>query len=230
MFHKILHLRPDHINLARLAKLNRESHLKLLSKQPYLMSKQFDNKIAYRMSGESPEDVISAGGFIEKGNLCVSNTETGLNSGSVCFSLLPQICTIFYKQALEKSKHNTAFIYAMPLNGTFVIPGKEWSEVISPGAFPLPNSWFVRKVENISLEGQVTLGPIRIHGHEHHHVEAGEHFDLYLKNKLIRPDESYAGEDMTYFDIEKFHTSYTKQHLQEVEEHYNTVAKLRYKR
>jgi len=192
------------------------------------MTKHFSGKILYTASRLTPEEIIAAGGITENGKPCVINTETGHNDGCVAFSLLPQVTTLFCQQEAERSTHNQVHIYAFPFIGEFICPGKQWYEVISPSAFPLPNWWLARKVEKIDYDGNVRLGPLRGQFGHIGSLQRGEDFHHYLNNTLIQPDKHYGDESITLHDVDSIATPYAKNFLKEVSNHYQSTLNIRY--
>lgn len=202
----------------------------MLEKYPYIMQKQFNGQVVYCLRGESPEELGKAGAlypFVK--DLWLSNTSSGDNTGSVCFSLLPEVPTIFYPSTISKSRNKEAYLYAFPLHGPFLLPGGPWRQIISPGVFPLPYAWRARKMLGVEPDKQVPgvdrvkLGPLQGEG-VFAQTPSCHRFLAYLNTKedlLIKPAELRGSEDHPQeFDISD--TELTERFQDEIEAHYRS--------
>jgi hypothetical protein len=190
----------------------KESSLKaMVDKYPKIMQCHFDGLIAYCLRGETPEELRRAGALYPwVKELWLSNTGSGDNTGSVCFSLLPEVTTLFTSSASSKGGQRQPYLYAFPLHGNFLVPGGRWRQIISPGAFPLPAVWRARQLLGVESDKiilgreRVKLGPLTGAGE----FKAGScpRFLAYLneaEHLLIKPQELPGSDDFPQeFDIE----------------------------
>lgn len=218
---------PNPQNIAQLTKIRNNSQKELLTRQPYLMQEKFQGKIVYTACRMTPEEVIARGGITEGGKPTVINTETGHNDGCVSFSLSPQITALFYEYELKRSLQKQVHIYAFPLFGEVICPGKQWFEVISPNAFPLPAWWLARKIEKVHHNGKVVLGPLLGKFGRVPALEKGEDFHHFINNTITLPDLHYTGESMV-FDVDGIATKYARDFKEKVSKHYEEAAPKRY--
>jgi len=184
---------------------------------PHILVSKMNGNIAYMLRSEPPDQIISQGGFVAHANIWFSNTGSGDSRGTICFSLLPEVTTIFLTNRVDLKAKKSAYIYACLLDGEFVFPGGKWRQVMSPGAFPLPNFWRVREVVNIK-DDQVALGPVFGHGHSKPGIQ-GERYTDYMSNHLRIPKQIDVGEDFPYeYDIQD--TEMTALFQKDVSEYY----------
>lgn len=214
-------------NISKLTKTQTSAQKELLARQPYLMQEKFHGKIVYTASRMTPEEIIDVGGITKNGKPYVLNTETGHNDGCVSFSLLPQITTLFYQYELERSQKQQVHLYAFPLFGEMICPGKQWFEVISPTAFPLPAWWLARKIEKIHSDGKVILGPLCGQFGNVPALEKGEDFHHFINNTIVKPQSSHISENLV-FDVDSIATPYALNFIEKVSRHYESVAATRY--
>lgn len=181
-------------------KVNKLTHYKEQMMQvmrtnfPQLMEDTFKpGRIVYRLCDLSPEEMVSNGGFKTNSKLHISTTGSGDNTGSICFSLLPEIAAIFNNYFPQDKRR---YIYACLLTGGFFAPGGKWRQVISPGAFPIPSLWIAREVIEIKENRELILGPMVGHAHKSQEVVWGDSFQAYSKPSLKLPKIiDYGSED-----------------------------------
>lgn len=195
---------------------------RLREKYPHLLSMAFNGKVAYTLQRISPDEMKQQGGFISYDSfLWFSNKGTGDNAGSVCLSFLPEVAAIFARKALQKKNPSRAYLYALPLYGTLLLPGGAWRQVISPGALTVENSyWMAREIDRIDCHGRVYLGPPEGDLGEVAPIHQGERFDEYANNLLELPKEMDNAEDFPCaYDIED--TDFTREIQRLTADHYN---------
>ncbi|RDI39072.1 hypothetical protein [Aquicella lusitana] len=211
--------------VTHLAAIKGKKSEEIKTKYPQLLEHFFHGKIAYTLQYKSPEEVIKNGGLLSRKDLWVSNTRSGYNDGCICFSLLPEVTAIFSRGSIHSSstkKTSKPYIYAFPLTGNFFIPGSQWREIISPGAFPLTRFWMCRELLDIDHQNKIHLGPIQGHIGKMDIIH-GERLEAYLQNKLVKPNEIDFGEDFPLeFDIND--TDESAKFQKAVKEHYDAIA------
>lgn len=199
------------------------------TKYPHIMEEIFHGKVVYTLQSVPPEKMIQDGGLRAGEDLWFSNTGSGKNSGSICFSLLPEITTLFFSSLKNGTTPHRAYLYAFPLIGSFLLPGSKWREVISPGAFPLPPWWVVRELKEIRHESQVLLGPLKGVPNCQGPYIRGEHFDKYCHNRLISPPALDYGEDHPLeYNFTAIDTPFSAHFQQKVNKHYREVQENQY--
>ena len=180
-----------------LRKTEQERELQQLISQQQLspmLSERFQNKVVYTLQTDSPATLLAKGGLTAGSSSLMWTPENGNNHGFVCFSLLPEITTIFREKQLTIDKRD-CYIYAFPLSGLFWLPGGPWRQVCSPGAFPLPAWWRARKVIDIK-NGKVALGEIVGQNDPQENIQCVS-FTKFMQNRLRKPlllnvaDEDY---------------------------------------
>lgn len=185
---------------------------------PHLLQRAFSGKIVYTLQAIAPEVMIDRGGFKVR-NDCrpwLSDSGSGDNKGCICFSLLPEVSLIFMSNIPPNQK---AYLYVFPLQGHFFLPGGNWRQIISPGAFPLTPWWIAREV--VEVRGrEVRLGTMVGHMGEAALIP-GERFHHFKENILFKPRQ-YEGEASTHFDI--VDTPYTAHFQAEVKAHYTKAS------
>lgn len=209
---------PD--RLRQLKMLGQQQFHQMRDKYPALMQKSFNGKIVYMLRTFAPETVLKHGGFTPKDpDLWLSNTGSGSNRGSICFSVLPEVTTLFCHEATLRLGLGNPYIYAVPLFGDFLLPGGAFRQIISPGAFALPSWWMAREVKEMTHDGQILLGPPQGQWGRLDSLAAGERFDAFLEGRLIKPVSYEMGEDYDpVFEIAD--TAYSKQFQEAVDQHY----------
>lgn len=195
---------------------------RMLEKYPHLKLQGFSGKIAYVLRDETPKEMVKTGGFLaHEKSFWLSNTGSGDNSGSVCFSLLPEITSLFVREG------KPAYIYAFPLHGDFLLPGGPWRQIISPGAFPLTSAWRAREVLGFVSErrlhpvAKVKLGPVEGEGIWPESSDDSRLAD-YLNEKehrLIKPTALLTSDDHPQ-EYEIVDTVESENFQREVTEHY----------
>jgi hypothetical protein len=232
--------RPADKGKPLLTKLKQEALHAMQQKYPGLLLKKFNQQIAYTLRPESPSELLHTGGLLAASHdLWLSNTGSGKNTGSVCFSLLPEITTIFlaFAQSKSKSKTRETYLYAFLLTGEFILPGGPWRQIISPGAFPLPPVWRARQFLGLDFTAQrppsscIRLGSLS--GEGELSADNNPRLASYLNTKehlLIQPRELSLHADFPpEYDIQD--TPESAEFQQKVEEHYEQaypVPKLGY--
>lgn len=189
----LLKQRPDYNNVNNLAQIKERKLLEMKQKYPHILEQTFNGKMVYTLQSRSPEELIRNGGFKNRNELWLSNTRSGNNKGCICFSLLPEVTTIFSKNYTNMPR-NKLYLYAFPLFGNFLIPGGRWRQIISPGAFPLPSFWMCREFIGIDYQHKVMLGLLHVYNEKSKYIP-GEKCNNYIENNLIAPIEKTLGGD-----------------------------------
>ena len=192
-------------------------------KYPEIMPVQFNGEIAFRLCRVSPEEMIKKGGFHAGSNETSDlwfNSYTGDNQGSICFSLLPEVVTVFTPHIPNGKK---AYLYAFPLVGDFLATGGRWRQVIAPGAFPITPWWAARELIQIKQDNQIELGPMVGHKGDIKLI-LDERFKAFYDNTLVKPQEYDLGEDYP-LEYEIKDTPATKVFQEKVEAHYRNPRK-----
>ncbi len=208
-----------------------KEHLERLQKQgrsemqrlyPHVMEREFNNTIVYTLNSCPPNEMKKMGGLQVKDQLLqLSSIKEGPNSGSICFSLMPEIALIFYRERLEKKK---SYLYAFPLSGKFLLPWSRWAEVISPWGFVLPSIWAGREILGME-KNKVLLEPMM--GENVNELISQKKNDTSFKafsnsDGIFRPVELFTAEDYpAEFDI-KF-TKEAKALVNQADLHYKEV-------
>lgn len=177
----------------RLFTYHQQQTVSLFQKYPRLMPIHFTpKKLAYRLSYISPQTMIKQGGFKSMPDLYLSNTGSGDNTGSICFSLLPEITALFYNQL---PKHKKKYIYGCLLDAHCFAPGGLWRQIIVPGALPTPKVWVAREVLSITNE-KAYLGPMIGQINPYIKFDWGNSFSHFCKPFLNLPGIlDYGNED-----------------------------------
>lgn len=154
-----LHAVSDPLKIEELIKHKERMIQVMRNKFPNVMEGTFKHggQMAYRLCSLSPEEMVAKGGFKTLSKLYISNTGSGDNSGSICFSLLPAVTTIFDENIPRATKR---YIYACLLEGVFFAPGGKFRQIIIPGALPIPSLWMAKEVLSITQDRQAVLGPM----------------------------------------------------------------------
>lgn len=207
---------PD-IKIQKLNNRMEKAKNEMLKLYPEMLVRHFKDQVVYTLQSRTPEQILEEGGLTNSNSLWLSNTGSGDNRGSICFSLLPEVTTIFSNLHLNSEK---LYLYAFSLTGDFLLPGGRWRQVIAPSAFPLPSWWAVRKLLDIDPESRkINLGPLWVSDDKNLDLIEGERFEDYCKDRLIQPEAIDVGEDFPLeFKIED--TLGSKQFQQEVLNHY----------
>lgn len=198
-----------------LAEVSGRAFIKMRASYPRLMTKQFNGKVAYTAQVVKPADMVQQGGFRARGLLWCSNTGSGDNDGSICFSLLPEVAVLF-----ATIKKGPVYLYAFPLHGQFMLPGGPWRQVIAPGAFVLPAWWQARQVTGIDyVSNAVKLGPLSGNRQIEKGVVRGERHESFLSDQLTLPECADEVEDMVpHYEIQD--TDLTREFQEAVKAHY----------
>jgi hypothetical protein len=213
-------LKPDLTRIQRLREHKEMMLQAMRGKYPHLMSIIFKGKIAYRLTGVSPEEMLETGGLPagkDVSSLWVNQSGARGNAGSVCFSLLPDITTLFVGNVTTPKK---PYLYAFPMTGEFIATGGVWRQIISPGAFPMPKWWLARELLEIADDNRVVLGPV-IGQTGEACVDIGERFYDFYENRLLKPNKVQRSDDTCdpeEYDI--YDTSWTKNFQDFVHAHY----------
>jgi hypothetical protein len=187
-------------------------------KYPHVLEQVFHGKMVYTLQSMPPEELIKSGGIKSTNELWLSNTHSGDNKGSICFSVLPEITTIFSKNYTNTARKKL-YMYAFPLFGNFLIPGGMWRQIISPGAFPLPSFWLCREFIGVDHQHKVMLGPLHVYNERVNYIP-GEKCSNYIENNLIAPIEKTLGGDSP-LEFEIKDTAYSAAFQMVVKNHYS---------
>ncbi|NSL19342.1 hypothetical protein HRQ65_13195 [Tatlockia micdadei] len=77
---------------------------------PNVMEDSFKpGRIVYRLCDLSPEEMVKNGGFKSASSLHIATTGSGDNTGSICFSLLPE-CAAIFNDHFPKDKKNICML------------------------------------------------------------------------------------------------------------------------
>lgn len=211
-----------------LLKIKHDYTAELIHKYPNaLLSNALEGKVVYMLRPESPEQVLDQGGFHAlKKNLWIAadvgnSLSRSNNEGMVCFTLLPEITTIFLlnKSNLDQQEH---YIYAIPLEGHNVYLGGQWRQIACPGAMPLPEFWRSRKVLDV-INDKVVLGSVIGQGEDALVRASGEKYVNYQNNSaiIVPKDISINPDYPAFYDIQD--TEMTKRFQEQVEAHYQDI-------
>lgn len=187
--------RPDPLKVLELEEHHKKTADKMREKFPRVMEGSFlPGRIVYRLCTTPPGEMIKNGGFRTNDELFVAaNSETGLNKGSICFSLLPEVAAVFYDQLPSNQKK---YLYGCLLKGVYFAPGGKWRQVIVPGAFPLPSVWMAREVMGLTKARSLHLGPLSGHFDCQEKVIWGDKIHDFTKDHLQMPEIiDYGNED-----------------------------------
>ncbi|KTC68096.1 hypothetical protein Lbir_2698 [Legionella birminghamensis] len=215
---KTFRAEPDPLKVQELVEQQKKMTDRMEKQYPGVLRGRFTpGRIVYRLCTTSPEEMIHAGGFQTKDNIFVArHSETGLNRGSICFSLLPEVAAVFYDQLPSQPKK---YIYACVLEHYFA-PGGKWRQVIVPGAFPVPAIWIAREVTGLTVQRELTLGAMVGQIDSQKKLLWGEHFKNFTLSHLTMPQIlDYGNEDQSMeFDI--IDCPQSREFQQQVERYY----------
>jgi hypothetical protein len=211
-------------NIKELVKIQQSKMQEMHLKYNHLLKRNLHGKIVYTLSPQSPEEMIKIGGFKKTYSSLWLSSKSGNNSGCVCFSLLPEITALF------RDHTKTNFLYAVVLqeDDDLLLPGTRWRELISPGAFRIPNESFfaARQLLEIKENGQLNLGPLigRRGKDKNNLIIQGEKFDQFCSNQLVLPKEINQGDDYP-LEFEIIDTPQSADFQKEIEIHYQSSNK-----
>jgi hypothetical protein len=216
-FQVFKNIQASDIKIQKLNNRMEQMRNEMLKLYPDMLVRNFKDQVVYTLQSRTPEQILEEGGLTNSNSLWLSNTGSGDNKGSICFSLLPEVTTIFSNLHLNSTK---LYLYAFSLTGDFLLPGGRWRQIIAPSAFPIPHWWAARKLLNIDPESRkINLGPLWVSDDKNLDLIKGERFKEYCDNNLIKPEEFDVGEDFPLeFKIED--TLGSKQFQEEVQAHY----------
>lgn len=161
---------------------------------PWVMEDAFSpGRIVYRLCDISPAEMVKNGGFKSLSPLNLATTGSGDNTGSICFSLLPECAAIFNDHFPKDRKK---FMYACLLTGIFFAPGGKWRQVVTPGSLPIPRFWIAREVVDITQNRRMIFGPMIGHAHSRQDIIWGDSFKVFTQPSLKIPNIiDYGHED-----------------------------------
>lgn len=218
---------PDPVKVQELTEHKNATTRTVLHQYPYLMRYTFSGELAYTVRKHSPSDIIKKGGFKSSSELWYSNVspahpDFGRNSGSICFSFLPEVTGLFLHRI---AKNITPYVIAVPLHGEYLLPGSEWREVISPGAFPLPKEWVARPVLKV-CDRKMTLGsPMGFFAKNSTSISP-KHLSAFKKflecDEFELPELIDQGEDYPLLPIIK-DSEWTKELQEKIKKYYQSI-------
>lgn len=186
---------PDRDKVAALTLYQRKKTAELLAKHPYLYQRTFRGEIAYTHHNKPPMHFIENGGFKRTNPYVDYDVDSGISEGNICLTLGGAGIAAIFTRDNDQKEH---YIYAIPLYGTFIMAGSQWGgEVILPGALPLSNTWFVRKITEMK-GGSVELG-LLMGQRSKMPIILGASFSEYSQQSSIKmPQKIDVGEDFPY--------------------------------
>ncbi|ARG98589.1 hypothetical protein [Legionella micdadei] len=186
---------------------------------PNVMEDSFKpGRIVYRLCDLSPEEMVKNGGFKSASSLHIATTGSGDNTGSICFSLLPE-CAAIFNDHFPKDKKK--YMYACLLTGTFFAPGGKWRQVVIPGSFPIPSLWIAREVIDVTHNRKMIFGPMIGHVPPQQDIIWGDSFKVFTKSSLNLPDIIDYGHEDKEIEFEIIDRPDSKKFQEKVMSHYS---------